>query len=144
MNKSPLKSTLTLAGATVLMTLLAACGPTIPKINSLKIGKDKDISKETATFAPKDTIHGEADVSSPGKASIKWMVYAEKVEGVADNAHLTNADVTVDLQGSSTATYSFPPGDGFPAGKYRIEVHMLGEDGAEKDTKSATYTVANP
>ena len=138
MNKFALRFTLAFAAATV----FAACGPTVPKINSLRLGKDKDLSKETTTFAPMDTIFGEAAISTPGKASIKWMVFVDKVEGFTDNAHIPNADATVELPSSGTSTYHFPPGEGFPVGKYRVEVHMLDEGGAEKDTKSVTYTVA--
>jgi len=49
---------------------------------------------------------------------------------------------TVELPGSGTATFTFtPPASGFPAGKYKIEVAMLNEDGEQKDQKSATFTV---
>jgi hypothetical protein len=50
---------------------------------------------------------------------------------------------TLDLEGSGTATYSFtPPPEGWPKGKYKIEVILMDDAGAQKDQKSATFTVS--
>ena len=136
-------SWLALTGATLLMAALSACSPTVPKIDSLKLGKDKEVSKETTTFAPKDTVYGFVNASAPGKVTLKWQVIAVKAEGVEENVHLPNADANVELPGSGTSNYNFAPGDsGFPVGKYRIEVRMVDETGAEKDKKTVDYTVA--
>lgn len=142
MKNISLKSWLSLTGATLLVAALAACSPTVPKIDSLKLGKDKEVTKETTTFAPKDTVYGFVHASAPGKVTLKWQVIAVKAEGVPENFHIANADANVELPGTGTSNYNFPPGDGFPLGKYRIEVRMVDETGAEKDAKTMDFTVA--
>ena len=136
------KSWLALTGATLLMAALSACSPTVSKIDSLKIGKDKEVTKETTTFAPKDTVYGFLKASAPGKVTLKWQVIVVKAEGVPENFHVPNADANVELPGSGTSNYNLPPGDGFPVGKYRLEVRMVDEAGAEKDAKTMDFTVA--
>ncbi len=142
MKTIPRKSWLSLTGATLLMAALTACSPTIPKIDSLKLGKDKEVTKETTTFAPKDTVYGLVHASAPGKVTLKWQVIVVKAEGVPENFHVPNADVSVELPGTGTSNYNFPSGEGFPIGKYRLEVHMVDETGAEKDAKTVDFTVA--
>jgi hypothetical protein len=49
----------------------------------------------------------------------------------------------VELPGSGTATFTFtPPPDGWPKGKYKLEVSMLNEEGQQKDQKTASFTVS--
>ena len=140
------KSWLSVAGATLLMAALTACSPTIPKIDTLKIGKEidaeKEVTKETASFVPKDTVYGFVKASAPGKVILKWQVFAVKVEGEDENAHVSSADADVELPGSGTSNYHLGSASGLPLGKYRLEVHMVDETGAEKDKKAVEFTVA--
>jgi len=123
----------------LLVALAVACkfSASTANISSLKISKDKAASAETSTFGPNDTVYAVATISnSPGKIKVKGHVVSED----APNDKL--AETTVDLPSSGTATFTFtPPASGFPAGKYKIEVAMLNEDGEQKDQKSATFTV---
>jgi hypothetical protein len=111
-------------------------------ISGLKIGKDKSVSEETSTFGPNDEVYGIATVSNaPGKVKVKGRLVVDDVPGLKSGPQ-PNLEKTLDLPGSGTATYTFtPPPDGWPKGKYKLEVIMMNEDGEQKDTKSASFTV---
>ena len=86
-------------GAMLFVTLLAACNFSISTANlsSLKIGKDKDITTEATTFAPKDDVYAVAVVSNSGsKTTVKFQLIAEKVEGQADNFQIPGLAMSVD------------------------------------------------
>ena len=133
-------------GALLLVTLLAACNVSFSTANlsSLKIGKDKDVTAEAATFGPKDDIYAVAVVSNSGsKTTVKFQLIAEKVDGQADNFHIPGLEANVDLPSSGSADFHLSaPDSGWPIGKYRIEAMMLNENGAQKDMKVGTFTVA--
>jgi hypothetical protein len=120
-----------------------ACSATTANISSLKIGKDKEVSQETSTFGPNDPIYGVATISSvPGKVKVKGRLVVEDVPG-QQTGPVPNFEKTLDLDGSGTATYSFtPPADGWPKGKYKIEVILMNEGGEQKDQKSGSVTVS--
>jgi hypothetical protein len=120
-----------------------ACSATTANISSLKIGKDKEVSQETSTFGPNDPIYGVATISNvPGKVKVKGRLVVEDVPG-QQTGPVPNFEKTLDLDGSGTATYSFtPPPDGWPKGKYKIEVILMNEGGEQKDQKSGSVTVS--
>ena len=132
-------------GALLLATLLTACNFSVSTANlsSLKLGKDKDVTTEATSFAPQDTVYAIAVVSNnPGKVTVKFEFYLEKVEGQQDNMHVPGGDVSVDLPGSGTDDYKLsPPQGGWDKGTYRLEAKMLNENGEQKDMKKATFTV---
>ena len=111
-------------------------------ISDLKLGKDQTASQPTTTFAPTDTIYAVATVSNvPDKVQVKGRLAIESVEG-EQAGPIPGLEKTLDLPGSGTATYTFtPPPDGFPKGKYKVEVFMLNESGEQKDQKSMNFTV---
>jgi len=111
-------------------------------ISDLKLGKDQTASQATTSFAPADTIYAVATVSNaPGAVKVKGRLAIESVEG-EQSGPIPGLEKTLDLAGSGTATYTFtPPPDGFPKGKYKVEVFMLNEAGEQKDEKSASFTV---
>ena len=106
-------------------------------ISSLKIGKDKSVTTETSTFGPNDTVYAVATISnSISKVKVKGRL-------IPEDAPDKGNETTIELPGSGTATFTFtPPAEGFPPGKYKIEVIMMNEDGEQKDTKSGTFTVS--
>lgn len=111
-------------------------------ISDLKLGKDQTASQATSSFAPSDTIFAVATISNaPGAVKVKGRLAIESVEG-EQSGPIPGLEKTLDLAGSGTATYTFtPPPDGFPKGKYKVEVFMLNEAGEQKDEKSASFTV---
>ncbi len=124
----------------LLMVLALACkfSASTANISSLKIGKNKSVSAETNAFGPSDTVYAVATIgNAPGKVKVKGRLVPEDEPGAK------GPEDTVELPGSGTATFTFtPPASGFPAGKYKIEVTMMNEDGEQKDQKSATFTVS--
>ena len=111
-------------------------------ISGLKLGKDKDVSAETSSFAPSDTVYALATVSNaPGAVKVKGRLVIDSVEG-EESGPIPGLEKTLDLPGSTTATYTFsPPPTGWPKGKYKVEVIMLNEGGEQKDQKSANFSV---
>ena len=111
-------------------------------ISGLKIGKDKDVTAETSSFAAGDTVYAVATVSNaPGAVKVKGRLAIDEVEG-EQSGPIPGLEKTLDLPGSGTATYTFsPPPSGWPKGKYKVEVLMLDEKGEQKDQKSANFSV---
>ena len=138
------KTKLNFAIATGLfLAVILACNVSTANLSSLKVGKDKAVSSETSTFAPTDTVYAVGTVSNaPGKVKVKGLLSFEDVEGQKPGP-IPGLEKTLDLESSGTATYSFtPPPEGWPKGKYKIEVIMMDDSGAQKNQKSATFTVS--
>ena len=111
-------------------------------ISGLKIGKDKEVTAETSSFAAGDTVYAVATVSNaPGAVKVKGRLAIDEVEG-EQSGPIPGLEKTLDLPGSGTATYTFsPPPSGWPKGKYKVEVLMLDEKGEQKDQKTANFSV---
>jgi hypothetical protein len=124
----------------LLMALAGACSfsASTANISGLKLGKDKAANTAASTFAPNDTVYAVATIgNAPGKVKVKGRLVIEDAPGEK------GPEDTVELPGSGTATFTFtPPAAGFPAGKYKIEVTMMNENGEQKDQKSASFTVS--
>jgi hypothetical protein len=112
-------------------------------ISSLKVGKDANISAETDTFAPGDTIYAAAVISNASeKLKVKGRLVVDDVEG-QQSGPIPGLEKTLDLPGSGTANFTFsPPSAGWPKGKYKMEVLMMNEAGEQKDQKTASFTVS--
>jgi hypothetical protein len=125
-------------GVLVVVALACKFSASTANISSLKIGKDKTVTTETSTFGPNDTVYAVATISnSISKVKVKGRLVPEDAPGDK------GPEDTVELPSSGTATFTFtPPAAGFPPGKYKIEVIMMDENGAQKDTKSGTFSVS--
>jgi hypothetical protein len=131
----------TLIGLTLLLASVAGCkvSCTTANISSLKFSKDKEGKVQAKEFAPADTIYARADISNnPGDVTLQFSVFAESVEGVAENAPLHSESVKV--PGDGYGTYTLEPTAGWRAGRYRVDVAMM-YNGEQKDKKSDTFTV---
>jgi hypothetical protein len=111
-------------------------------ISGLKLGKDKDVITETSRFAAGDKVYAIATVANaPGAVKVKGRLVIDEVEG-EQSGPIPGLEKTLDLPGSTTATYTFsPPAAGWPKGKYKVEVIMLNEGGEQKDQKTANFSV---
>jgi len=137
------KTKFNFAAATGLMFVVGlACNLSTVSLSSLKIGKDKAVSSESSTFEPNETVYAIGTVShAPGKVKVKALLAIEDVEGQKPGP-IPGLEKTLDLEGNGTATYTFtPPPGGWPKGKYKIEVTLMDDSGAQKDQKSVTFTV---
>jgi hypothetical protein len=132
----------TLAGLSLLLILAVACKETPTGITSLKLGKDKDATTEASTYATGDTFYAVAAVSSPGKVKVTGRLLVDEVEGQTKGP-IPGLEATKELASSGTVNFDFtPPPTGWPKGKYTLEVVMTDDAGAEKDKKSANFTVS--
>lgn len=126
----------------LLMILAVACKETPTSITSVKMGKDKDATTETSTYATGDTLYAVADISSPGKLKVTGRLLVDEVEGQAKGP-IPGLETTIDLASSGKGNFNFtPPTAGWPKGKYTFEVVITDDAGAKKDTKSANFTVS--
>lgn len=128
-----------------LLLFATACNFSVStaNISELKLGKDQAVSQETNSFGANDTVYSVATISNaPGAVKVKGRLVIEDVAG-EQSGPIPGLEKTVDLPGSGTATFTFtPPPDGFPKGKYKVEVLMLNEGGEQKDQKTASFTVS--
>jgi hypothetical protein len=127
----------------MLLAILVACSYSTANISSLKIGKDKAVSSESSSFAPNDTIYAVGTVANaPGKVKVKGLLAFEDVAG-EQAGPIPGLEKTLELPGDGTATYTFtPPPTGWPQGKYKIEVTLTDDSGAQKDQKTSTFSVS--
>ena len=138
------KSNLNLAICSVLLLVVVlACSMSTANLSSLKVSKDKSGSSETSAFGPHDTIYVVSTVANaPGKVKVKGLLAFDDVAGQQPGP-IPGLEKTLELEGSGTATYTFtPPPDGWPQGKYKVEVTLMDDSGAQKDQKAATFTVS--
>lgn len=129
-------------GVLVFAALACSFSASTANISDLKVSKDKAGTQQTSSFEASDTVYAVATVSNaPGAVKLKGRLVFDEVEG-APSGPVPGAETTLDLPGSATATFTFtPPADGFPQGKYKVEVVMLNESGEQKDQKSAGFNV---
>jgi hypothetical protein len=139
MRKSSVNLIVALGG---LLAVALACNMTTANISSVKIGKDKAATQETTSFDPNGTVYVVATISnSPGKIKVKGRMDFDDVEGQKPGP-IPGLEKTLDLDGSGTATYSFtPPPEGWPKGKYKVEVIMTTDSGEQKDQKTVSFSV---
>ncbi|QBB70128.1 hypothetical protein ELE36_06965 [Pseudolysobacter antarcticus] len=128
-----------------MLLLITACSVsfTTSHLSSLIVSKEKDSSTEASTFGVHDTVYAKGVVSNvSGKVTLQWHLIAEKVAGQPDNFLIAALDKSFELPSDGNSSYDLsPPDAGWPAGKYRIELHMLVESGEDKDMKSSVFTV---
>jgi hypothetical protein len=130
------------AGLGLLLLLALACKETPTSITSLKLGKDKAVTSEIAAFATGDTVYAVAAISSPGKVKVTGRLLIDEVEGQTKGP-IPGLETTIDLAKGNDAAFNFsPPTAGWPAGKYTMEVVLTDDAGAQKDKKSANFTVS--
>jgi hypothetical protein len=127
----------------LLMAVALACNFTTANISNVKIGKDKAVSQESTTFGGNDAVYVVATISNaPGKVKVKGRVNFEDVEGQKPGP-VPGLETTVDLDGSGTAIYTFtPPPEGWPKGKYKVDVILTTDSGEQKDLKSVSFTTS--
>ena len=129
----------------LLLVAAAACkfSFTTANISSLKLGKDKSVSQEASSFAAGDTIYGVAQISNvPGKVKVTGRLVLVEVAG-QQSGPIPGTETTLDVPGSAAAIFTFtPPTNGWPAGKYKMEVLMMDENGEQKDQKTADFSVS--
>jgi len=129
------------AGISLLLAVVLACGATTANISSLKVTSDEAGKEETKTFKPGDKIYTTAQVSNNGgKVDVKWRLLYD--EGDKAGQPVPGAEKSLEVEGDRPASFwiTLPPA-GFPNGRYKSEVSMM-YSGEQKDQKSATFEVS--
>lgn len=131
-----------LLAAAALVAVALACSATTANISGLKLGKDQSVSSETSAFQGTDPIYAVATISNaPGKVKVRGRMLFDSVAGQTAGP-IPGLEKTLDLNGSGTATFSFSPTEAWPKGTYKIEVTLMDDTGAQKDQKTASFSVS--
>lgn len=95
-------------------------------------GADMKIANPATTFAPKDTIIAAVNTSTsdpaasvPGKLGAKWSYQ--------DGQVVNDETKDINFTGTGTTDFQISKPDGFPAGKYKVEVSLDGNVVQSKD-----------
>jgi hypothetical protein len=90
------------------------------------VGPDMKVAAPATTFAPKDTIYAsigtttsEPAASVPGKLSVKWT-------HVDSNQTVNEDSRDVNLMGMGNTEFHIAKPDGWPKGKYKVEISLDG------------------
>ena len=92
------------------------------------VGTDKRVIDKVDTFAPKDVIY--ATVITKGAASSSVLKATWTFE---DGQVVDTSEQTIAPTGEEATEFHIAKPDGFPAGKYKLEVYL---DGNQVSTKS--------
>lgn len=126
----------------LLFFILQGCNFSTANLSSLTTSKDKAGKESSSSFKSGDTLFGQAVVSNnPGKVKVKLYLVAEDAKGLTKGETLKGSEVSVDLDGDGTASYSVPVTEGFPAGNYQLNADMINDAGEKKDSKTAKVTI---
>ena len=90
------------------------------------VGADNRVAAPATTFAPKDTIYAsvttrtsDAMATVPGKLAARWTFQD------GQTVHEESRDLSITGDGTTTAFQVSKP-DGFPVGRYKVEISLDG------------------
>ncbi len=97
------------------------------------VGADMKITTPMTTFKPKDTIIAAVSTSTsdpaasvPGKLGVKWT-------HVDSNQTVHEESKDVNFSGAGVTDFQISKPDGWPAGKYRVDVMLDGSTAQSRD-----------
>ena len=128
-------------GLVLLLVAVGACSSGPPAISEVIVGKDKEVTQPTSTFDHQETLYGVAKIDNPPKnGKVTGRLVIVDVAGQQPGP-IPGLEVTLDLgTGMNTTNFNFtPPPAGWPDGKYRLDVALLDETGAEKSQKGVEF-----
>ena len=89
------------------------------------VGADNRVGSPTTTFSPRDTIYAavttrtsDPAASVPGKLTAKWSYQ--------DGQTVSEDSRDLNLTGDGTTAFQISKPDGFPAGRYKVDVSLDG------------------
>ena len=87
------------------------------------VGADGKIAAPSVSFSPKDTIYAVVATNSTGGAAAtitaKWTY--------GDGQPVSNGEEKISANGPATTTFHISKPDGWPAGKYTVEIGVDGK-----------------
>jgi len=82
-------------------------GPVAPNIVSLKIGKDKAMTRQTSSFGPQDTIYATSQIANVAdQVNVKARLFVEDIPGIAPGP-IKGLEVTVKITRSGQTDFNF-------------------------------------
>jgi hypothetical protein len=108
------------------ITGTAAASATVTAVDlGTAVGADNRVSSPTSTFSPGDTIYAavttrtsDPAASVPGKLTAKWSYQ--------DGQTVSEDSRDLNLSGDGTTAFQISKPDGFPAGRYTVEISLDG------------------
>jgi hypothetical protein len=120
----------------VLIPVITACGPSEPlKVTTIQLGRslnsDDSINQHATTFKPNETIYASAinEAAGRGTIAVRWVYAGQTVSE-------ESKDVSYNREGA-TEFHMLAPSAGFPAGDYRVEVTVGGENAGIREFRVA-------
>lgn len=92
------------------------------------VGADQKISTPTTDFAPTDTIYAAVSTSGTAPNAVldaKWTFQ--------DGQTVNESSQTIAPNGPAVTTFHISKPDGWPAGSYKVEIALNGQQVASKD-----------
>jgi hypothetical protein len=102
-----------------------SAAPAAARVSAIELGRaigaDKRVTASAASFAPGDTIY--ASVSTEGTAPALTLTARWTYE---DGQLVNETSETIAPNGPATTEFHIAKPDGFPAGRYRVEIRADG------------------
>lgn len=114
-----------------MMPAAAGDGAAAVTLSSVELGSTVDAGNKIlasgASFAPKDSIYASVDTSGSGTATLaaKWSYQDGKV--------MHEDSKTLNATGPQTTAFMISKPTGFPAGSYKVDISLNGNQVASKD-----------
>lgn len=127
-----------LASMAILILVMIGCETGPPKIGEVIVSNKKEAKENKLTFEPKDAIQITVDLEN-NLDDMKLKSYLELREDILD---LKNGDVYPGTEGTDNfgsdvdkKLIEFSTPEGFPPGKYRVNLELQDKDGKKVDSK---------
>ncbi len=109
-------------GAVLLASLACNFSASTANIKTAKMARDKEGTKLTTTFSPKDVFYCNVELANaPDDTKVKAVWTAVEVEGSSPNTPIDQAELT---SGSGTLHFDLTNNNDWPAGKYKVELYL--------------------
>ncbi|TBR36211.1 MULTISPECIES: hypothetical protein [Dyella] len=91
------------------------------------VGGDQKVTTATTTFAPKDAIYAAVSTTGSGTATVaaKWTFQ--------DGQTVKEDSKSIAPVGPATTSFEISKPDGWPVGKYKVDVTLNGQPAGSKD-----------
>jgi hypothetical protein len=93
-----------------------------------EIGADKRVSDETDSFAPTDTIFAVVETEGAAPAAVLTARWTYE-----DGQLVSEASETIAPAGPTVTEFHIMKPDGWPTGKYKVQIIADGEPAAERE-----------
>ena len=90
------------------------------------VGPDQKVTAASTTFAPADTIHAAVDTQTSDAAASVTGTLGAKWTHVDSNQVVHQETKSVSFTGPDTTAFQISKPDGWPTGRYKVEISLDG------------------